>query len=267
MAPPKRPWFRFYTEALTDPKLRRLTPAQRWLFVAVLGAARSSCVPGVLLLTEREPLTAADLADLAGMPEKATKDGLAAMDRLGLIQMDDDLGAWRVPKWGDRQFESDDTTARTSKHRKNNPPPDPDPPTMERSINGEGTHQRQRQRTETEPLTSSTGSTQVGQTGDDEWMASAVGAWADAFTAHRAKTKQIADPISYAAGCRKKPDPKVLIELERLRSDEPWLSPAHAGRVAAGERGLLNLRPLPAPEPSDEPATLEQVRQLREARA
>ena len=41
-----RPWFRFYVEAMRDPKMRRLSPAERWLWVAVLAACRESWIPG-----------------------------------------------------------------------------------------------------------------------------------------------------------------------------------------------------------------------------
>ncbi|MCL6443142.1 MAG: hypothetical protein K6T83_06760 [Alicyclobacillus sp.] len=35
-------WFRFYTEAISDTKIRRLPPAQRWLWVVMLSLARKS---------------------------------------------------------------------------------------------------------------------------------------------------------------------------------------------------------------------------------
>lgn len=119
MPRPKRPWFRFYVEAPRDPKIRRLTPAQRWVWVCVLSAARESCIPGWLMLSERMALTDGDLADVAGMKERDVSVGLKAMEELGLIEMDPDLKAWCVPKFAERQFESDDVTARTAKHRSN----------------------------------------------------------------------------------------------------------------------------------------------------
>lgn len=119
MPRPKRPWFRFYVEATRDTKLRRLTPAQRWLWVSVLAAARESCIPGWLMLSDRMALTDGDLADIAGMRERDVRDGLDAMEKLGLIEADPHLKAWCVPKFAERQFESDDVTARTAKHRSN----------------------------------------------------------------------------------------------------------------------------------------------------
>lgn len=138
MAPPKMPWFRFYVEAAGDRKLRRLTPAERWLWVMVLAAARHSPVPGVLLVTDDEPMTTTELADFAGMKEREVTAGIEKMDRLGLLFERGD-GAIVVPKWDARQPVSDDITARTRKHRaraaRTKPPDqDPPPPPMERSI-------------------------------------------------------------------------------------------------------------------------------------
>lgn len=141
---PARPWFRFYVEAMRDPKMRRLTPAQRWLWVAVLSAARESCEPGRLVIAERVPMTESDLADYAGMRRPEIMDGLALMIELGMLADDD--GTLVVPAWNDRQYESDDTTKRTRKHRGGT--------TLERSEavpgNSVGTDQRQRQKTESE---------------------------------------------------------------------------------------------------------------------
>lgn len=171
MAPPKRPWFRWYVEMPTDVKIRRLAPAERWLWSCVLGRARMSPVPGVLLITETVPMTVAEIADYAGMRERDVKVGLEKMDQLGLVRERGD-GAWVVPKWDARQPESDDVTARTRKHRSKGRPPDPDPPPMERSIhvppngdgtfhasskersgNVDGTHQKLEQETEVLPST------------------------------------------------------------------------------------------------------------------
>ena len=115
MARPARPWFRFYVEAFSDRKLLRLTPAQRWIWVAVLGAARESCVPGSLFIAPDVPMTDRELARYADVREKDIARALNEMAALGMVDRSD--GVLSVRNWNDRQFESDDTTARTAKHR------------------------------------------------------------------------------------------------------------------------------------------------------
>lgn len=143
MAPPKKPWFRFYTEALGDRKLRRLAPETRWLFVACLGAARMSPKPGTLLVSEGERMLEEDIVDIACMTAGAVRRGLSSLLTAGLLDRDAD-GCLFVPKWHERQFESDVSTDRTRKHR-----------SMERSITVPGTHQNTETDTEAEKERSS----------------------------------------------------------------------------------------------------------------
>lgn len=120
MAPARTLWFRFYVETPSDPKIRRIPPAWRWLWTALLAAARKSPVPGVLLVTEGDPMTIADVADWAAMPEREVRKALdhfeAGSDPM-LARSDEHGGAWVVPKFLARQFESDNSTDRTRKHR------------------------------------------------------------------------------------------------------------------------------------------------------
>lgn len=119
-------WFRFYVEAIHDRKLRRQNPAVRWLWVVVLAIARKSPIPGFLLLADEgtgpEPITVADLADEAALKSADVRKGLDAFVRLGMLCEDEAIGALRVVKWQERQFESDDTTKRTRKHRSQEQP-------------------------------------------------------------------------------------------------------------------------------------------------
>jgi len=113
----KLPWFRFYTEAFADPKLRRLKPEARWLWVSVLGAARQSPLPGWLLISERVPYGVSDLADYAALTARQVDVALGEFDALGLVEFDRDVGAWRVTGWDERQFESDVSTDRVKRFR------------------------------------------------------------------------------------------------------------------------------------------------------
>lgn len=117
MARPARPWFRFYVEAIHDRKLRRMRPEHRWLFVVCLAAARQSPEPGWLLVGVDDPIGWDDLVDLAAMPLKQVEQGIDALQATAIIAFDKERSAWFVPSWDTRQFESDDVTARTTKHR------------------------------------------------------------------------------------------------------------------------------------------------------
>lgn len=116
MSRPQRPWFRFYVEAVADPKLRTLTPAQRWLWVSVLAAARHSPKPGTLMIFDEMPMDDASLAGFAGMFPAEVRKAMPLFEKLGMIEVDDQ-GAWAVCNWKRRQFESDDVTERTRLHR------------------------------------------------------------------------------------------------------------------------------------------------------
>ncbi len=120
MSRPTRPWFRFYTEAVGDPKLRTLTPTHRWLWVAVLAAARQSPDPGILLVADEIPHTITTIADYAGVKERDVESGMVEFQRRGMVELDL-LGCWSVPKFGERQYESDNSTVRTRKHRSREP--------------------------------------------------------------------------------------------------------------------------------------------------
>lgn len=118
MPRPSRPWFRFYVEAVWDRKLRRLTPAQRWLWVVVLAFARQSPRPGVLLVHDTEPVQPADLADASGLSARQVTAAMGRMVGLGMVTVTE-AGHWSVTKWSERQYESDVSTERTRKHRSN----------------------------------------------------------------------------------------------------------------------------------------------------
>lgn len=117
MARPIRPWFRFYVEAFPDRKIRRLKPAQRWVWVAVLGAARESHEPGKLYVAPGLPMTRGELADYAAVTEREIDAALRAMIALSMVTVEDTSGLIEVTNWDKRQFESDNVTERTRDHR------------------------------------------------------------------------------------------------------------------------------------------------------
>lgn len=107
MPRPARPWFRFYVEAIWDRKLRRLPPGQRWLWVVVLACARQSVVPGVLLISEDQPVEPEDLVDAAALRAAEVEAGLAAFVDAAMLHFDIEWNAWRITKWDARQYEGD----------------------------------------------------------------------------------------------------------------------------------------------------------------
>lgn len=111
----QKPWFRVYLETFSDKKLRKLGVPQKWLWIAMLGASRESPEPGRLLITTGYPMTARDLAAYADVRLNVVTTALPIMERLGMIAMDGDTIT--IPNWDARQFESDNVTARTQKHR------------------------------------------------------------------------------------------------------------------------------------------------------
>lgn len=115
---PQFPWLRLYTEIIDDRKLRRLPPAQRWVWIAVLCAARRSPVPGKLLLAEGVPVTLEDVADMAAVDQKEVNDAFAAFQRQNQLAQED--GIWIVVNWEKRQFASDDVSSRVKKSRMKN---------------------------------------------------------------------------------------------------------------------------------------------------
>lgn len=120
MAPPKRPWFRFYVETFADVELRVLPPAQRWVWGALMAIARTSSVPGALLDKSGEPVTDAYIAEFAAVK---VSDVRAAMERFRTIgSIRDDGSTVVLTNWDTRQFESDDVATRVAKHRASNGP-------------------------------------------------------------------------------------------------------------------------------------------------
>jgi hypothetical protein len=61
----------------------------------------------------------ADIAEFAGMTVREVTAAKPLIEQSSMIERDGDLDCWHVTKWEERQFESDDVTARTAKHRSN----------------------------------------------------------------------------------------------------------------------------------------------------
>ena len=108
-------WFRFYTETINDRKLRRLNPAQRWLWVTVLSIARSSPEPGKLLLSMGVPVTIEDLIDAAAITKKDVQSGLKSFVEQKMLHLDNEI--YVITNWNQRQFVSDTSNERVKRYR------------------------------------------------------------------------------------------------------------------------------------------------------
>jgi hypothetical protein len=87
------PWFRVYVEIVRDPKLRRRTPTQRWLWIAILAAARQSPIAGYLMVSTSEAMTTDDLADFSGVLARDVRSALPLFERSHMIEWDPELAA------------------------------------------------------------------------------------------------------------------------------------------------------------------------------
>jgi len=59
------PWLKLYTETIDDPKIKRLSVRERWIWVTVLCLAQKSPVNGKLMLTSTQKLDHSDIATAA----------------------------------------------------------------------------------------------------------------------------------------------------------------------------------------------------------
>jgi hypothetical protein len=116
------PWFRFYSEAITDRKIDRICRSVQQPKALVIGAwtillAIGSDSPerGCLLLTDDIPFTEEDLADELGLDLDLTRNLLTRFERFKMLYRDD--GVIYLTNWGKRQFNSDDGATRVRRYR------------------------------------------------------------------------------------------------------------------------------------------------------
>lgn len=113
-------WFRFYDDALNDPKVQRLRgdDFKSWVNILCLASKHGGSVP---------PL--ADTAFTLRMPEPQVAKILGRLAAQGLL--DDVDGEYRPHNWAARQYASDQSTQRVRKTRNGGVTPDVTPPDTE----------------------------------------------------------------------------------------------------------------------------------------
>ncbi|NMP23802.1 phage replisome organizer N-terminal domain-containing protein [Sulfobacillus harzensis] len=109
-------WFRFYSDTISNPKIRRLPVTSRWIWVSVLALANASPERGTLQIEAGLPYSTEDIADAAKVSEAEVEQALATFVEQSMLTLMPE-GYYRVTGWDKRQFESDDSTARSRKSR------------------------------------------------------------------------------------------------------------------------------------------------------
>lgn len=103
----KLPWFRMYTEAVDDEKLRLLAFEDRWHFIALL------CCKGQGILDADDPLLMRKVAVKLGLDVRSLEEVARRLAEIGLI----DETTLQPVRWDDRQMHSDSSTSRVRAYR------------------------------------------------------------------------------------------------------------------------------------------------------
>jgi hypothetical protein len=116
------PWFRFYSEALSDRKIVRVCSMTRQPKFAIMGVwssllsmANDSPERGLLLIGEDLPLTLDEIFFEIGIDPEIGEIIVSAFIQVGMVSVDGD--AYSITHWDDRQFASDNSTDRVKKFR------------------------------------------------------------------------------------------------------------------------------------------------------
>jgi hypothetical protein len=103
-------WFRFYSEALDDPKVQRLPGDLFKAWVNLLCLANEQDERGTLPGVD-------DIAFRLRLDHQRARDALSGLRRAGLLEHNADTDEYRIHAWDKRQFASDTSTDRVRKFR------------------------------------------------------------------------------------------------------------------------------------------------------
>ena len=112
------PWFRVYNSIIYDPKLRRLTMPQRWLWVGLLAISSGSPTRGALEVCDGLPYTARDLALALCATPRQIEEALRQFLALGMIEVRETAAGplIAIAHWAAYQYEA--SSVRAQKHRR-----------------------------------------------------------------------------------------------------------------------------------------------------
>lgn len=108
------PWFRMYSEAIDDEKLRLVSFDDRWHFVALL------CCKNMGILDDLSVITRRKIAVKMGVDIRELGEIARRLSEVGLIDQD----TLQPKKWDERQFRSDSSTQRVKEYRERLKPSD-----------------------------------------------------------------------------------------------------------------------------------------------
>lgn len=117
----KLPWFRMYSDVLTDRKISKICKNTGHskalvigLWTCLLSLASESPTRGTLLLSDDIPYTYEDLEDETGLPTETIAQLLEEYRSFGMVS---GTGIMKISKWDQRQYKSDTSTERVKAYR------------------------------------------------------------------------------------------------------------------------------------------------------
>lgn len=117
-------WFRLYSDAVDDRKIRNIANVLGishleafGAWCAVLCLANDSPVRGKLMLTESTPMPIRNVSETFRVTDDVTLRYLNAFASHDMLSLDNDT--WTISNWNKRQFTSDNVTERVRKSRAN----------------------------------------------------------------------------------------------------------------------------------------------------
>lgn len=124
MAPKPMPWFRFYSEARRDVKIKKAAREAGVSLIEAVGfwsiilsIANESPVRGYLNVTTMERFSNDDIAIECNEPLETVERLLFAFEKYEMICNEN--GGWKIVNWEKRQYLSDKSTERVRKLREN----------------------------------------------------------------------------------------------------------------------------------------------------
>lgn len=116
------PWFRFYNEAINDPKLKRIATITKQpkalingVWCGLLCLASESPDRGKLLISDDMPYLMEEIIEAVGIDYELGELIIDYLIKLEMVSLADNV--YSITKWDDRQFKSDSSAERVRAYR------------------------------------------------------------------------------------------------------------------------------------------------------